>query len=1103
MKKVFSKIVILLCVVLAACSLFAACSPGILGISIADGDAPRAVYVKGQDLDLSQGKISVLTKDGSTTLPLTTEGVSVSGYDKEKVGKQTLTVTYEEKTTTFEVEVVERMLVENHEKNYFVGDEFNKSKGRIRIASDNGSYDTTVQMKIDDVVVTGFDSSVARKDAPVTVTYKEYTGTFTVNIYDVEDVTFNKPRKLFYQSHDAEINLDGSYFMLKSEDGIVSKQILVTDDMVEGFDLTQATLENARENPLKQTVTVNYGGEKYNFEIEIKYSDVSYINAVAAESDKLDWSKGAPEISKELGDKAVEVVGLYSKLSREDLAYVSKEAANSIARAAAVYGRAQWIEQAKAFEDVFAYNVTAQGGRFVLFGKTYEASKAAAEAIANAESDFNKLTNVLSSIKTTYADQVIFGEELYKNYLIDVCTIEQLAEVNKILNYLVTLYDVAKAIPDNWTKESIKTSEQSQAVTAVITRMTASEYNNPAYREFYRIVSKWRANDDLAEILFTYYYADFEAAKTDDEKKAAIANMNVIAQLCLPDAIDEVYSYAENGLVYLMNMYPNPAGNVYLAYGDATVLMYYYYKAVDAYNNIAKNGTDMEKTLLANLTFGGYFTSNGNPVAVPIVNFITYVQNAQTYGYTARAGVLYGDRTYNELWSQIVNIIDKSASDETYVEGGQYGRDVSEMFTKFAAQSAAWQFHFNASVNAYYPQIPTLAWDYSQGYNNNMVKHVVEYYTSVLPKNAHEALNPLLVAMESYAKYQLTTAADDLISFYSNMSKVVAVYENLANDKTAFDQHLGEVYNKYKAIYDRFGYQADGTLADTKAITDFGDYQETFDEMIEALGNVFVAANYNFYGGLFSAYEKAIKLIDEIFASENQELIDACYHQIFTIRCRLSTVREFKLTIDSYVLQVRQFYVQYLNGLTIGNIPLSSLYTEAVRDFLITVDTLMWERFFDDKNPETQSYTPEAAMAAMEAYRKLGVTDRYVVSIMASNYVAGIVEYAKEVMSEKAAAAANALMVLEKMHTQYEYINKEMDELLATIPDNLDPELKAQLISIIEKNKADAEKAFKDAYAAFAKAYGELTEAEKAEFDAVMKAAREYYEAKYNEAFPA
>lgn len=1086
MKKVFSKIVILLCVVLAACSLFAACSPGIIGISIQDGDGPRAVYVKGQDLDLSSGKLTVLTKDGSTTLPLTTEGVSVSGYNKDTVGKQTLTITYEEKTTTFEVEVVERIVVENHERNYFVGDEFNKMKGRLLVTEDDGVKYSTVQMKDEQVKISGFDSSIAKKDAPVTVTYGEYTGTFTVNIYAVESVSFNKPRKLFYQSHDAGIDLEGGHLTLKSEGSVLTKYVDITEDMVEGFDLTQATLENARENPLKQNVTVNYGGEKYTFEIEIKYSDVSYINAVAVEANKLDWSNGAPEISKELGDKAIEVVGLYNNLSKEDLAYISEDTANSIARAAAVYGRAQWLEQAKAFADVFAYNVTAQGGRFVLSGKTYEASKAAAEALANTESDFNKLTNALSSIKTNYAEKVIFGEEVYGNYLIDVCTSEQLAEVNKILNYLVSLYDIVKAIPDNWTKESLKTNEQTQVVISTIARMTTNEYNTSAYRDFYRIVSSWRANDDLAEILFTYYYNAFEVAKTDEEKVAVINLMNVIAQLCLPDSIDEVYSYAENGLIYLMNM-----SKTYVAYGDATVLMYYYYNAVDKFNNIAENGTEMEKILLYNLTFGGYFVDQeGKPLAVPIVNFINYIQNAQTYGYTARAGVLYGDRTYNELWSQIVNIMNKNISDETYVEGGQYGKDVADMFTKFAMQSPAWQFHFNASVNAFYMQYaqPALAWDYSQGYNNNMVAHVVEYYTSVLPKNAHEALSSLLVAMECYAKYQMTTTADDLLSFYNNMSKVVAIYDSLAGDKAAFDQHLGEVYNKYKAIYDRFEYQEDGTLADTKAVTDFGEYKETFEEMLDSFGNVYVAAYYisrgiQFYSGLFSAYEKAMALLNEILASENQALIDACYNQIVTITCQMNaeTAQKFNYTIDSYMLQVRQFYNQYLYGLTLSGVQFSALYNDAIKGFLIAADDLMWEAFFADDDPATKNYTHEAAMAAMEAYRALNAMDRYVVGLFAGNYRYGVIGYAEEVMPEKAAAAVEALMTLERMHAQYEFF-KDSDNA---------------------ETVAAAEKAFKDAYTAFANAYLGLTPEEKAAFDAVMKTAREYYEAKYNEAFPA
>ena len=102
-------------------------------IYITKSDLPRLEYVEGQELDLSKGKLTVVVGGKETKLPLTSEEVSITGYDAEVIGEQTLTVTYKELTTTFTVKVSERAVAENYETKYFVGSVFNPLKGRIRI----------------------------------------------------------------------------------------------------------------------------------------------------------------------------------------------------------------------------------------------------------------------------------------------------------------------------------------------------------------------------------------------------------------------------------------------------------------------------------------------------------------------------------------------------------------------------------------------------------------------------------------------------------------------------------------------------------------------------------------------------------------------------------------------------------------------------------------------------------------------------------------------------------------------------------------------------------------------------------------------------------
>ena len=107
-------------------------------IYIEKSDIPRQLYVEGQELELAGGVLTTVVNGEKSPIPLTSEGITVSGYDKNTVGTQTVTVTYKEQTTTFTVTVIARAAAENYDTDYFVNDAFNKTKGRLRLAKDNG-----------------------------------------------------------------------------------------------------------------------------------------------------------------------------------------------------------------------------------------------------------------------------------------------------------------------------------------------------------------------------------------------------------------------------------------------------------------------------------------------------------------------------------------------------------------------------------------------------------------------------------------------------------------------------------------------------------------------------------------------------------------------------------------------------------------------------------------------------------------------------------------------------------------------------------------------------------------------------------------------------
>ena len=67
---------------------------------------PRVLYVEGQDFDFSTGAITIAKGSDLTRIPFSDPRVTVSGYDKNTLGNQTLTVSVDGKSTTLTVAVI-------------------------------------------------------------------------------------------------------------------------------------------------------------------------------------------------------------------------------------------------------------------------------------------------------------------------------------------------------------------------------------------------------------------------------------------------------------------------------------------------------------------------------------------------------------------------------------------------------------------------------------------------------------------------------------------------------------------------------------------------------------------------------------------------------------------------------------------------------------------------------------------------------------------------------------------------------------------------------------------------------------------------------------
>ena len=131
----------------------------------AEGLAVKAVYNTGREENLAA------------------DAYQLSGFDSEAAGLKTITVTYQEKTASFNVSVFGKDGIEitaaPDKVAYAVGDEFDVTGLKVSQKWGDGTAD---ELADTDYTVSGFDSSTAG-EKEITVTAGEQTATFTVNVY--------------------------------------------------------------------------------------------------------------------------------------------------------------------------------------------------------------------------------------------------------------------------------------------------------------------------------------------------------------------------------------------------------------------------------------------------------------------------------------------------------------------------------------------------------------------------------------------------------------------------------------------------------------------------------------------------------------------------------------------------------------------------------------------------------------------------------------------------------------------------------------------------------------------------------------------------------
>lgn len=247
-----------------------------------------------------------------------TEAMLNAMPDMNKLGEQVLTITYEGKTTTLTVNVIDKELVgiemeKTPDKTEFIeGTAFSAVGGKITLKYDNN---TTETKDLEDAMCTGYDMKKVGEQT-VTVTYDKFTTTYkiVVNEKSVTAIEMSAmPKKTDYIEAQ-ELDVTGAAIKVSYDNG-TSAALAVTADMCSGYDMNKVGDG--------QKVTVTYGGKTTEFIINIKAKTLTGIVVSKApqneylEGDKLNLKDGEITLKYDNGksetlamtDKAVEVTG--------------------------------------------------------------------------------------------------------------------------------------------------------------------------------------------------------------------------------------------------------------------------------------------------------------------------------------------------------------------------------------------------------------------------------------------------------------------------------------------------------------------------------------------------------------------------------------------------------------------------------------------------------------------------------------------------------------------------------------------------------------------------------------------------------------------------
>lgn len=235
-------------------------------------DLTKTSYIQNyESLKLAGGKIKVIYNDKTSKI-INMSDCSVTGFDNSKVGTNTITIKYGNKTVTYKVNIESPSLSsisvsKGFKKDYVVkSEELDVSNGVLKLVYNDKSTET---VDIKSSMVSGFDNSKTGEQT-LTITYKGKTTTYTINIIKkiVSSISIStKPTKLTYIKNYEKLDVSGGKIKVVYNDKS-TETVDIKSSMVSGFD-------NSKTG--EQTLTVSYGAKTTSYKVNIENINITSI----------------------------------------------------------------------------------------------------------------------------------------------------------------------------------------------------------------------------------------------------------------------------------------------------------------------------------------------------------------------------------------------------------------------------------------------------------------------------------------------------------------------------------------------------------------------------------------------------------------------------------------------------------------------------------------------------------------------------------------------------------------------------------------------------------------------------------------------------------